>query len=166
MSLSVVCILIDQDKLLLVKRRDIPVWVLPGGGVDPGETPEEAAIREMKEETGLTTQIQRKIAEYCPVNRLTNYTYFFEMIQVSGTLALTDETAAIQFFPLSHLPKALPPPYRDWIQDAFEYCPTLITKKLSQITYLRLLTTFLCHPIIVIRFILTKFHIHLNTPSP
>jgi len=39
-----------------VDRGDI-VWNFPGGGVDEGETPEEACIREMKEETGLDIRI-------------------------------------------------------------------------------------------------------------
>jgi 8-oxo-dGTP pyrophosphatase MutT (NUDIX family) len=40
--------------LFLARRRTRPdVWVLPGGGVEPGESPEQAALRELAEETGL-----------------------------------------------------------------------------------------------------------------
>lgn len=39
--------------LLLIKRGDGYGWALPGGGADPGETGEQAAIRELREETGL-----------------------------------------------------------------------------------------------------------------
>ena len=49
---SVLGALIIDGKVILVKRRDCPVWVLPGGKIDDGETPEEAIIRETKEETG------------------------------------------------------------------------------------------------------------------
>ena len=31
----------NKSSVLLVQRRDLPVWVLPGGGLDEGETPEE-----------------------------------------------------------------------------------------------------------------------------
>ncbi|MGR3911888.1 MAG: NUDIX hydrolase [Candidatus Rhabdochlamydia sp.] len=165
MSSSVVCILMNQDQVLLIKRRDIPVWVLPGGGIDPGESPEECAVREMQEETGLTTTIKRKIGEYSPLNKLTRYTHFFEMTLLSGTLTLTDETADIQFFKLGELPSHMPPPYPDWIEDALLFSPTLIQKKLTQITYLKLFKTLLRHPFLVIRFLLTKIHIHLNSPS-
>ena len=50
------CVLIvsKDGKILAVSRRDDPtMWGLPGGKVDPGETPAEAAERELFEETGL-----------------------------------------------------------------------------------------------------------------
>jgi 8-oxo-dGTP diphosphatase len=39
MPKSVACILFNKNRseVLLIKRKDIPVWVLPGGGIDPGE---------------------------------------------------------------------------------------------------------------------------------
>ena len=40
----------DKTEVLLIKRRDIPVWVLPGGGLDQGESPETGAVREVLEE--------------------------------------------------------------------------------------------------------------------
>lgn len=42
-----------EGKVLLLKRRKMEVWEFPGGKVEWGETPEEAARRELKEETGL-----------------------------------------------------------------------------------------------------------------
>ena len=40
---AVACILFDESKtkVCLIKRRDVPVWVLPGGGVDPFEKSED-----------------------------------------------------------------------------------------------------------------------------
>lgn len=47
----------SQDKLLLIKPVDGEgFWQLPGGGIDKGETPEDAAIRETFEETGFQLQ--------------------------------------------------------------------------------------------------------------
>ena len=45
----------EFDKLLFIRHRKPPLagrWLPPGGHVDPGETPEEAAVREVREETG------------------------------------------------------------------------------------------------------------------
>ena len=44
--------------VLLVERDDGHGWAIPGGHVDPGEAPLSAAIRELEEETGLTTGSQ------------------------------------------------------------------------------------------------------------
>ena len=54
---SSIVIYLDGKKVLLLKRKDnVPYggkWGFPGGGAEKGETPEEAAIRETAEETGI-----------------------------------------------------------------------------------------------------------------
>lgn len=52
----------DQGRLLLIRRANEPgrgLWSLPGGRVEPGETDEEAVVREVAEETGLTVTVSR-----------------------------------------------------------------------------------------------------------
>jgi 8-oxo-dGTP diphosphatase len=158
---SVACIVFKNSTVLLIKRRDIPVWVLPGGGIDPGESPEKAALREMEEETGCKAEIVRKIAEYTPLNRLAKFTHFYEMRLVEGELKTGAETTALQFFPLDQLP-LLPPPYEHWIKDAAERRPEVIKKNVEGVSYGVLLKLLIQHPILVGRFLLTKMGIHIN----
>lgn len=55
----------DEDgRLLLMKRADDGTWCLPGGFVDSGESPEETAIRETREETGLDAQTADLVGVY------------------------------------------------------------------------------------------------------
>jgi len=56
------CALVDTDGRVLIARRPegksmAGLWEFPGGKVEPGETPEDTVIRELREELGVTTQI-------------------------------------------------------------------------------------------------------------
>lgn len=58
-----VIIVNDQGQILLVQRGHQPQvgrWTVPGGRLEPGETPEQAAVREALEETGLHVRIERE----------------------------------------------------------------------------------------------------------
>lgn len=59
-------VVVDSGRLLLI-RRSVPendlVWALPGGKVEDGESPEQAAVREALEETGLTVKAKRMLGE-------------------------------------------------------------------------------------------------------
>ncbi len=47
----------DQTRYLIVSSSDGTHWVLPKGHIEPGESPEAAALREVKEEAGVTGEI-------------------------------------------------------------------------------------------------------------
>ena len=47
----------ESDRVLLVRQADSGRWSTPGGVIEPGEGPEQAAIREVYEETGLAVMI-------------------------------------------------------------------------------------------------------------
>jgi 8-oxo-dGTP diphosphatase len=53
-------LIVSNKKVLLLHRSvSFRVWEFPGGGIEFGESPEEAAVREVKEETGLTVKSMR-----------------------------------------------------------------------------------------------------------
>lgn len=72
-------ILSDDGKVLAVSRKDDPTaFGMPGGKVDPGETPEEAAARELQEETGLTATNLRKVFVHKEADGYTTHTFACE----------------------------------------------------------------------------------------
>lgn len=57
---SAAAVVVDDAGLLLLERRaDTGRWTVPGGAVDPGEQPAEAAVREVYEETGVHATVER-----------------------------------------------------------------------------------------------------------
>ncbi len=160
-SVAGVIFSLDLSSVLLIKRRDVPVWVLPGGGIDFNESPDAAIIREILEETGFTVKADRLVGDYIPINSLAKRTFLYECSIVSGKAQITDETMGVQFFPLKNLPP-LPPPYPDWIQDARLQLPPC-QKKLSSVTYCALIKNLLFHPVLVTRFLLARLGLSINS---
>ena len=57
-------VLDDKGRILLVRNADADLWLPPGGGIEPDESPKDAAVREMQEETGLLVEPIRMIGAY------------------------------------------------------------------------------------------------------
>ena len=103
-----------DDALLLVRElADGGRWTLPGGWADPNESPAEAVVREVWEETGYETRATRLLAVYdrskhphVPPHPHYVYKLFFECELVGGVATLSHETGESAFFPRHGDPRA------------------------------------------------------------
>jgi ADP-ribose pyrophosphatase YjhB (NUDIX family) len=99
-----------DDKVLMVRERRDGKWALPGGWADVGETPSEAAAREVREESGFEVRIHRLLALYDkrkhphPPEPYYSYKLYFGAEIIGGAEAHSDETDGVGFFSLEGLP--------------------------------------------------------------
>ena len=160
---SVRGLLFIDDKIVLIKRRDIPIWEIPGGAIDPEETPEEAIVREIKEETGINAKVEKKVALYSSDSKFLTPVFLFKLSPISceELKSCKNEVKEINSFKIEALPSPLAPFYKSWIEDTSLNIP-YFEKFVEGITTFNMTKYFLCHPIISIRFLLMKMGIHLN----
>lgn len=98
------------DEILLVREASDGLWTLPGGWVDLGESPAEAAAREVKEESGFDC-VPRKLFAVVDRNKHPHgpllfhvYKLFFWCELVGGVETTSLETTAVGFFRENALP--------------------------------------------------------------
>ncbi|MGI8871019.1 MAG: NUDIX hydrolase [Candidatus Limnocylindria bacterium] len=82
-------------EVALVHRRQPTLWALPKGTPSAGETPEETALRETREETGLEVRIEAPLGSiaYFFVRRGTRFhktVHFYQMVAIGGDLSAHD----------------------------------------------------------------------------
>ena len=135
-----VAIILDEarENVLLTQRSDNGRWCLPGGAMDPGESAEEACIREVIEETGLEVQVTRLVGiyttpdlilEYEDGNRWQPVTMTFEARVIGGELRLSNETIDYGYFSVNSLSDLdLMENHLERIHDAAKNLPDSIIK--------------------------------------
>ena len=112
----------DANRILLVREQSDGLWTLPGGWADVGESPAEAVVREIREESGFETQVCKLVALYDrnkhghPAMLFHAYKAFFLCDVVGGragrpcadavapSAATSHETSAVAFFGREELP--------------------------------------------------------------
>lgn len=103
----------EQERLLLVQRLESGAWFLPGGWADVGYTPKEVAVKEVREETGLTVAPMRLIAVLDGFRHrfslgIPFYCLVYECQMLGGELrALPHECRDARFFGENELPQPL-----------------------------------------------------------
>jgi ADP-ribose pyrophosphatase YjhB (NUDIX family) len=99
----------ELGELLLVKRNVDPGsgrWCLPGGFIEMGESVQDAALRELREETGLVGELMRVVDAASKLDGFYGdvVVIAFEAKIVSGSPTAGDDAAEVRFFPSDQLP--------------------------------------------------------------
>ena len=118
-----VIIEIETKGIVLIKRKNPPYgWALPGGFVDYGESLEEAAVREAKEETDLEARLTRQFHTYSNPNRDPRHHSISTVYvgKAQGTPQAKDDAMEIGVFNESNLPDAIAFDHRSILQDYFK----------------------------------------------
>jgi 8-oxo-dGTP pyrophosphatase MutT (NUDIX family) len=106
-------VVVHDGRLLVITPTGKRVTGLPKGGLEPGETPEQAAAREVREETGITATVLRPLGDVTywyrrGGRRIRKTVHFFLCAFVSGSTADHDhEVDDARWIPLSEAPAAL-----------------------------------------------------------
>ncbi|MYX27286.1 NUDIX domain-containing protein [Streptomyces sp. SID8381] len=96
----------EQGRILLQRRRDNDLWALPGGGLEMDDSLPGAAVREVKEETGLDVEITGLVGTYTDPRHVIAYTdgevrrqfnVCFTARITGGELAISDESTELRF---------------------------------------------------------------------
>ena len=100
-----------DDMILLVKERSDGGWTLPGGWADVGDSPADAVMREIAEESGYVTRAVKLLALYDrnkhghPPYPFHAYKIFFLCELIGGSATTSGETDDVGFFPEDALPE-------------------------------------------------------------
>lgn len=114
----------EKIEILLVQRGVEPglgKWALPSGFIEIDETPEEACLRELEEETGLIGKIRRLIGVYSQKSLIyKNVLIIGYEVKASGVLSPGSDSQRAEFFPAFKLPEIAFSSHRKIIRDGLK----------------------------------------------
>ena len=90
-------LVIADSKLLMIKTKESKRWSIPSGGIEENETPEEACIREVWEETGFNVVIKETLqVKKALIGNYDVTTHYFLCDRVGGSISYHDPDDAIE----------------------------------------------------------------------
>ena len=106
-------VILRNEEVLLVKRDNPSLWELPGGGVLPGETIEDAVRREVREEAGIAIEIVEFLGWYERTGFRAHRAPTYICRSISDNLvANSEDVIDVRYFPLNDLPVNIFPWFR------------------------------------------------------
>ncbi|HEY1565313.1 MAG TPA: NUDIX hydrolase [Gaiellaceae bacterium] len=99
-------VLDDAGRVLLIKENyDRRRWGFPGGAVERGETPEQAVVREVREETGVEVRIESRVGVYVLADSAVSlHVYRCEIVCGTPEVPSSGEISAVRWCPADALP--------------------------------------------------------------
>jgi len=94
----------EKQRVLFCHRTDYDLWNLPGGLVEENESPWDAVIREVKEETGLDIEVSKFTGVYSKPDR-NEIVFSFRCNVISGELTKSDESDDFKYFSFEEIPE-------------------------------------------------------------
>ena len=124
LNFAAACVLQDGE-VLLQRRGDDGNWGIPGGAMELDESAEEAALREVAEETGLQIRVDALLGVYTKYRHVypngdvaQPVTMFFRCSPIGGELRTSDnETLDLRYFPMGSIPPLMSQQHEDAIND-------------------------------------------------
>jgi 8-oxo-dGTP diphosphatase len=123
LTVDIVIELPDGRVVLVRRRHPPPGWAIPGGFVDEGETLEAAAVREAREETGLTVELMEQFHTYSdPARDPRGHTVSTVFLgRANGEPRGGDDAAEARAFAWSALPEPIAFDHRDILGHVHRY---------------------------------------------
>jgi mutator protein MutT len=99
----------DDGRVAIVYRPKYDDWTFPKGKLEPGETEEEAAVREVREETGLEVELGRELGyvEYTDPKGRPKTVHYWAMSVDGGEFTPNREVSELRWLPLDEAPAQL-----------------------------------------------------------